>query len=192
MASEPLTRNGLYGFEIREDDRRRVEKDEPRHAYDIKQMWQRHHEIVNLAAQGLKQTDIAELLGINPQTVSNTLNSELGQRKLSELRGDRDLDAKLNVEKIKGLVSKAIDTYHEAFDDNSGQMTLKDKVKVAETVLNDLSGLKAPTKIQSESTSLILSKIELQEFKKRGIEAARESGLVIDVPDEPKQIPEGT
>ena len=44
-----LARNELYGYETRDLDLRR--KDE-RKTYDIKQMWQRTHEIINLAALG--------------------------------------------------------------------------------------------------------------------------------------------
>jgi len=61
-------------------------------------------------------------------------------------------------------------------------------MKVADTVLLELSGLRAPTRIQSHSVHTVLSAEELEEFKKRGIAAARESGLVIDVPPETKQI----
>ena len=82
------TRNGLYGFEFLEEDQRRVPQEE-RKVYDVKQMWQRTHEIVNLAARGYKNVEIAEILNIHPQTVSNTLNGKLGQLKLSELRKER-------------------------------------------------------------------------------------------------------
>ena len=43
------TRNGLYGFEFRDVDLRRAAEGE-RKSYDIKQLWQRNHEILNLVA----------------------------------------------------------------------------------------------------------------------------------------------
>ena len=185
MASEILSRNGLYGFEMREPDERRVDELE-RKTYNIKQLWQRNHEIVNLAARGFKQTEIAEILNINPQTVSNTLNSELGQHKLSEIRLERDEEAKKVSEKIRVLTNKALQVYHEIFDDESGECTLKDKKGTADTVLLELSGLRAPTRIHSQHISTTLTSEELEEFKRRGIQAARESGMIVEV--EAKQI----
>lgn len=176
------TRDGLYGFEFLKPDERRVPTEE-RKTYDIQSLWQRNHEIVNLAARGFKQIEIAEILSIHPQTVSNTLNSELGKRKLSEVRLERDEDAKKVSEKIRVLTNKALDVYHQIFDDESGECSLKDKKSAADTVALELSGLRAPTRIQSHSVSTVLTKDELEAFKKRGIEAARESGMIAENPD---------
>lgn len=175
-----LVRDELYGFETRSQDLRR-KPESKRKTYDIKQMWQRTHEIINLAALGYKQTEIASILNITPQTVSNTLNSRLGSDKLSDLRGERDLRAQATVEKVRTLTEQALEVYREIFDDESGECTMKDKKAVADTILLELSGLRAPTKIQSQSVHTVLTAEEIAEFKKRGIQAAKESGLVIDV-----------
>lgn len=176
---EVNVREGLYGFECRDQDQRRKPADE-RKTYDIKQMWQRSHEVVNLAARGFKQTEIAEILNIHPQTVSNLLNGKLCQQKLAEVRKSRDDEAKVTCEKINALTQKALQTYHEIFDDESGQCTMKDKKSVADTVLLELSGLRAPTRIQSMTASMTLTKEDLDEFKRRGRQAARESGLLVE------------
>jgi DNA-binding CsgD family transcriptional regulator len=70
--AEVQTRNGLYGFEFREPDKRRKSAEE-RKTYDIKQLWQRNHEIVNLAAMGYKGTEIAKILNINQQLVTHLI-----------------------------------------------------------------------------------------------------------------------
>ena len=180
MESEVQARNGLYGFEYRDTDLRRSEAGE-RKTYDIKSLWQRNHEIVNLAARGFKQTAIADILGINPQTVSNTLNSELGQHKLSDIRYSRDEEAKKVSEKIRVLTNKALNVYHEIFDDASGEVSLRDKKDTADTIVLELSGLRAPTRIQSQSVHTVLSSAELDEFKRRGVQAARDSGMIVDI-----------
>lgn len=172
-------RDGLYGFEFRDADKRRVPAD-ARKAYDVKQLWQRNHEIVNLAAQGYKNVEIAEILNITPQTVSNTLNGELGKLKLSELRYGRDEEAKKMAEKIRILTNKALTKYHEILDNESGRFLPDDEKDVAKSVLHELSGLRAPTKVQSVSATLTLE--ELEEFKRRGREAAVQSGFTIDIP----------
>lgn len=174
---EPKRIMGLYGFEYKEPDKR-LKPIEERKRYEIKRLWQRNHEIVNLAARGFKNTEIAEILNITPATVSATLNSELGMRKLSELREARDDEAKKVTEKIRILTNKALRIYHEIFDDESGECTLRDKKAAADTVLLELSGLRVPTKVQSQSIHTVLTKDEIEELKRRGIEAARESGLL--------------
>ena len=174
------TRNGLYGFEFRDTDLRRAEEGE-RKSYNIKQLWQRNHEILNLAAQGYSHVTIAEILGVTPACVSQTVNSDLGQAKLSDLRQERDDDAKKNLEKIRILTAKALQVYHEIFDNESGEASLKDRKDVADTVVLELSGLRAPTKIQSTSISTVLTVEEIQAFKSRGIKAAEDAGITITV-----------
>ena len=174
------TRNGLYGFDFRDIDKRRKPKEE-RKTYDVKSLWQRNHEIVNLAARGFKQTEIAEILSIHPQTVSNTLNSELGERKLSDIRLERDGEAKKVSEKIRVLTDKALGIYHEIFDNEGGQLNLKTKGEFAEGFLDKMSGLRAPTRIHSSHATLQLTQEELEEFKARGIAAAKASGMIVDV-----------
>lgn len=176
---EAITRNSLYGFEMREPDLRRKED---RKTHNIKQLWQRSHEILALALRGLKQTQIAELLDITPQTVSNVLNSELGMKKISKMRLNRDEEAIHVSERISELTEKALDTYEKIFDsDNASDET---KRKTSDTVMLELSGYRVPTKIQSSNITATLDEIE--EFKKRGIAAARESGMIVVVENESK------
>lgn len=187
MSSQVQVRDGLYGFEFRDVDKRRA-KDGERKTYEAKALWQRHHEIVNLTAQGYKQVEVARILNIDPQTVSNVLNSGLGKYKLSEIRQDRDEETKLVVEKVRVLTEQALNIYQNILDNENGAATIKDQKDVADTVVLELSGLRVPTRIQSNSISTILSAAELEEFKQRGIKAARESGLVIDVTPEAKPV----
>jgi predicted transcriptional regulator len=181
---EIQTRNGLYGFEFRDIDLRRAEEGE-RKTYNIKSLWQRSHEIINLAARGFKSVDIAKILGITPACVSLTLNSDLGQKKLSDLRGARDEETRITTESIRVLTEKALATYNEIFDNESGEASLKDRKEVASTVLLELSGLRAPTRVQTSSVSTILTAEEIENFKNRGLKAAKEAGEVIDISQEP-------
>jgi predicted transcriptional regulator len=172
-------RNDLYGFEVREHDRRRVEQAD-RKTYDIKQLWSRSHEVLNLAALGYKNTEIAQLLGITPATVSNTLNGTLGQQKLSSLRKERDQGVVDVLEEVQKLFPTALKVYEGILEDENA--TLRLKKDVADTILMDLGGHRSPTKVQNQVTSMSLTRIEIEEIKKRGLEAARASGLVIDLP----------
>jgi len=134
-----------------------------------------------LSVRGYKNTDIADILNISISTVSDTLNSELGEKKLSDMRFSRDEEARKVAEKIRVLTDKALAVYHEFFDDESGEIGLKDKRDGAKDFLNDMSGLRAATKIQSLSASVQLTKQELEDFKQRGIQAAKDSGMIVEV-----------
>lgn len=173
------TRTSLYGFETREVDNRRTGREK---CYDIKQLWQRSHEIIGLALTGMKQTEIAKVLNVTPATVSNTLNSSLGMEKLSDMREERDEHyVKLN-KKIKEAAIKAVETYHQIFDSPGTDPALKKAT--ADTVLLDIAGLRAPTKIQSQSMNITATKEEIEEFKRRGIQAAKESGKLVVIEGE--------
>lgn len=167
----------LYGFECREPDRRRVPTGQ--RAWEIKSLWQRSHEIVGLSLQGHSNEAIAKILGITPQTVSNTLNSQLGKEKVSNMRQERDEEyIKLN-EKITSLSKKAIAVYEDIFENDTASLALKKKV--ADTVLLDLAGHRAPTKIESRNSHLHLTGEELLELKERGKAAAKAAGLIVQV-----------
>ena len=170
------TQMSLYGFETRDVDNRRSGRE---HTYDIKMLWQRSHEILGLALQGMKQTEIAKILNITPATVSNCLNSTLGKEKLSGMRGERDEHyVKIN-EEIKKLTMKALKTYHQLFDTPSVDDELKKKT--ADTITLDIAGMRAPTKVDSRSLHMHATVEEIEEFKKRGFDAARDAGVVIDM-----------
>lgn len=178
-------REGLYGFEFRIQDARRKPLSEQKSyakgsSFNIQQLWQVNHEIINLSVRGFKHTEIADILNINISTVTRTLNSELGMLKTSEIRLERDQEAKRVSEKIRVITNKALKVYHEIFDDESGECGLKDKGEFAKYFLNDMSGLKAVTKTQNVSAHYTLTKDELDDFKSRGTETAQGMGIVIE------------
>lgn len=172
----------LYGFIGRENDLRRVPQDQ-RKTPEIKQLWQRHHEIVNLSAQGYSNADIAYILGIAPVTVSNTLNSTLGMEKLADIREERDRDAKLTVARIKTLRDRALTIFQRVLEgeDESGNpipVTIKDQLHAADVVTLELSGMRAPTVVKSHSISTTLTSEELSQFRERALNEAKLCGII--------------
>jgi len=166
----------LYGFEMRDVDNRRTGRES---TYDIKQLWQRSHEILGLALQGMKQTEIAKILNISPVTVSNTLNSTLGKEKLSALREGRDEHYVKVSEEIKKLTIKALQTYHHLFD--SANVDAKMKKETADTITLEIAGMRAPTKVDTRTLHAHATLEEINEFKRRGLEAAKEAGVTIQI-----------
>lgn len=167
-------RSSLYGFEMKGIDRRRVPAEE-RKTHDINQLWQRNHEILNLAVMGMKGTEIAEVLNIHVQTVSNTLNSELGMKKLSEMREERDKKTIDVIGEVDKLLPLAVSTYQRIL---AGEEVTKLQKETADTLVMDIGGHRAPAKL--ESAHLYLTKADVEEFKRRGIEAAKSSGMIVE------------
>lgn len=175
---------GLYGFEGRECDKRRVPDVRDR-SWNIKQLWQRSHEIINLALSGNKNSDIARKLGITAQTVSNTLNSPMAQEKLSAMRLQRDC-ATLDVAKeVSRLLPKAMKIYEEILDGKGdrgiGEKASPHLVKMtADTIMQDLGGYRQPAKIQGMFAHAHLTKDEIDELKERGRSAMHSAGMIVD------------
>ena len=168
--------DSLYGFEMRGKDKRRAEPGE-RKSHDINMLWQRNHEILRLTLVGLKSTQIAEILGIHKQTVSNTINSDLGRQKLASMRKERDEDAIDVVKEVAKMFPKALEIYNRVLN---GEDVTKMQKETADTVVMDIGGHRAPSKTQSQGAYVHLTSGEIEEFKKRGIEAAKNSGLIVD------------
>ena len=183
-----VAEKSLYGFETRAGDDR-TKNGTSKGFYDIKKLWQRSHEIIGLALQGHSNKVIAELLGLSISTISNTLNSELGKGKLSEMRKERDEDTIKVSEEITKLSEKALKVYNDIFDNDTVSHNLKKTT--ADTVLMDLGGHRSPTKIDSRSVHLTATMEEIESFKQRGIAAAKESGMLIELTPKAKDISDG-
>lgn len=177
----------LYGFKMREPDKRRKDWGEKKN-FNINMLWQRSHEILGLALSGMSQEDISTYLGVSKDCVCKTMNSELGQEKLASMREERD-GGYIDVSKrVAQLSEKAIKMYDEIFDSDTISYNLKKAT--ADTVLMDLGGHRAPTKIDTRSMHLTASVEEINEFKRLGVQAAKESGYLIELEeeeDEPKR-----
>lgn len=174
---QTTTTDSLYGFEMRTVDHRTVPR-EDRNLHNIKRLWQRSHEILRLALFIPTYKEIAEILGVSEATVSNTLNSDLGRKKLSEMRLERDKNTFDFVNEVKKLLPKAVNTYERILD---GDETVTKMMKeTADTLSMDLGGHRAPTKVQSETAHLHLTPKDIDDFKKRGKAAAKAAGLIID------------
>jgi DNA-binding CsgD family transcriptional regulator len=169
----------LYKTPIGEEDGRRVPQEE-RKVYDIKNLWARHHEILNLHSMGYKGSEIAEMLGISPVTVSIALNSTLGKERTAELRAIRNGEVEQRLEQVRILTDKALALYHGVLDDAAhGTATLDQQLAVADKVVLELSGMRVPAKVDSRHVTAVLTSEQLSEFNRRGIEAAKSAGLVI-------------
>jgi hypothetical protein len=68
-----------------------------------------HHEIIRLLSVGQKPEDIAALLHITTQTVSNVRNTTLARAKMQVLQQSRDKEFAVATKRVTDLMPKALD-----------------------------------------------------------------------------------
>ncbi len=156
-------------------DRRRS----PTRSWDIKQLWQRNHEIIRLAFLGWKHKDIAEHLGVTPVTVSNTVNSTLGKDKLNLMTGARDAETIDVAKEISNMAPKALKIYDKILDEES-PASLSLQKQTADTGLKDILGYAAPKKFEGKFAHAHLSADDLDRVKQRGRAAAAAAGILLE------------
>ena len=159
-------------------DKRRTPPGE-KSCYQIKQLWERQHEILRRVLLGQKQVDIARDMRISPVTVSNTLNSELAQEKLTVMMAERDASTIDLSRQIKEIAPKALEIIKDALNSNT-LLGAKDRVKVAQDML-DRAGYSPVQLSMSANMNVHLTRDDLSELKARAVQAARRSGVMKDV-----------
>ena len=77
-------------------------------SYNYQTLKDSMREIIRLKITGYSNVEIAEMLEITPQTVSNKVNSDLGQRALALLHMQRDGEAVEMGERIRATAEHAM------------------------------------------------------------------------------------
>ena len=132
--------------------------------YSITHLWSIHHEILRRVFLGQKAPVIARILGITTQTVSNTINSDLGKQileRMHEKGEDSVVDVKKRIlEHAPEALNVVIDTMKDEQEDS------KLRTKLAQDIL-DRAGLGAPRKIEGEVTHALFGDADVLEMQKR-------------------------
>jgi len=131
----------------------------------IQRIWDLHHEIMRLAILGWKPVYIAEHLNITPQTVSNTLGSELCKRQLEVMRGARDSDTVDILDEIKRLAPTALKTIEALMEnDPSGRTRLGAAIDIL-----DRAGYAPPKVVEGRFLSAHLTLEDIEDIKNRAM-----------------------
>lgn len=102
---------------------------------ELQRLRSRHHLIIRLMATGkVTQKQCAQIVGCTPQTVSNTINSRLGQQKMRYLQGEADAGAIDMLEEILELAPMAMAELESVLNDGTAEQKLK--VQVAQDLLD--------------------------------------------------------
>ena len=100
-------------------DKRFIERREDK-TYQVKQLWDIHHEIIRRLVIGQRSRQIAEDLNITPQTVSNVRNSPIVKRQIQMLQAQRDSEAISLKDRIDEIAPKAIKLLERKIEDDLG------------------------------------------------------------------------
>lgn len=166
---------GLFMEASRIDNRRAVD----RKTYDIKSLWEKNHEILRLKFLGWKNHEIAGRLGLTEATVSNTVNSSLGKKKMGMLQDARDADTVDISKKLADLAPAAVAVYEDILAEESAA-TLHLKKSTADTILKDLLGYAAPKKIEGRFAHAHIDVETIEEIKRRNRAAAAAAGILVE------------
>lgn len=88
-------------------DGRRLPSNEPR-SYEIAELRDRHYRMIELSFLGYSEVNIAEILGVTKQNVSDVLNSQLAKDHIEVLRAQRDAETVDIAKQIKELAPEAL------------------------------------------------------------------------------------
>jgi predicted DNA-binding protein (UPF0251 family) len=101
-------------------------KEEGNKNYDIKRLWGQQKEILRLIASGLyNNKQVAEFVGVTPQTVSNVINSALGKQALEMMEGAADSETVDLMVRIRALAPIALTVEEELMLDTETSGRLK-------------------------------------------------------------------
>jgi predicted transcriptional regulator len=131
--------------------------------YEIKQLWDLHHEILRRVALGYQNTEIGQDLGITPQTVSNVRNSQLARGKLALMHQQMDEEALDIATRIQEFAPKALDLLEKIIEGEAGA-SLSIRAKYAHLHLGR-AGYGEVKKITSLNANL--SREDIEKIKER-------------------------
>lgn len=139
--------------------------------YDIEKLWDQHYVILRMLASGLKPKEIASVLKIDPQTVSNVRRSSEGRKYLAHLHNKAEHDLEHVKDRLEKLRPNAINVFEDilsgVYDE---EITVSELRKTANDVL-DRSGMTVPKSPETVNNNIILTTQEIQDLHTRRVEA---------------------
>ena len=146
-----------------------------RKRYSVSRLRDRHHVILRLVALGRENKEIAGMLGVTPQTVSDVRNSPLGQARIQLFRSKVNEQA---VEIMKVLETDVPKNYKllmeirdGVIDDSEEYVPLKMRMDAATHLLNR-EGHGPTTNTNFKGILGIIGGTDIEEIKKKAKEAS--------------------
>lgn len=141
--------------------------------YEIERLWKQHQEIARRTALGDKGVDIANDLGLTPQTVYNFRNSELGTKRITDLQKQIDQEAVNIGRRLQEISPRAMDILEcvvvnspEAQALLNGAPDLKTRIAVAQDILSR-AGYPTQRLVKGEIAHGFFTKDDIEDIKRR-------------------------
>lgn len=134
-AREPVVYK--YSDPDRGRDRRKTPPGQKKRGFQVAEMWESHHEIARRIILGEKNVDIARIMNISEQQVSNVRNSPVVMDKLAIMSAARDAATVDLAKEILELAPIAIRRVKEALEKG----TVKGKELSAAGILKEANGI---------------------------------------------------
>jgi len=144
--------------------------------YQIQHLWEQHHRMLRLALLGLNYKDIATELGVTPVTVSNTINSAIGQKLLQEMRGAVNKETIDTASRLREMNAQAIDVLEDILKDADKPIALRAKV-----AMDNLSrtGFAPQINVKGTFEHRHFGPEDIEKIKLFAIEAAKRQGCLV-------------
>jgi len=135
--------------------------------------------IIQLHVSGLTGQQITNELDISKSTVSKVIRSKAGKEEAKRLRKHGETWATQNSERVQELVDLSLSLYRRVLqgrdeDGNQINISLRDKLRVADIVTLELSDLKHQAQAQAQSR---LSGDVLKDIRNLGVELMKTMGF---------------
>jgi len=147
----------------------------PERKLDLKSMRNIHHEMLRRSLLGSNNSEIAEELGVTPQTVCNTLNSTMVRQKtqeLQELMYGETIDI---AQRIQAFAPLALEYLEEIIAGKHQEVSHALRAKYASLHLGRAGYGEIKKNVNLNST---LKREEIEGIKTRAIAAAKASGMI--------------
>lgn len=94
-------------------------------AYEVDTLKAQHAHMVRLSAMGWTTRDIADTLGVSPQTVRKALKSNVGQRRMAELQEASDRVVYDVQAELRALAPNAVEVIAEVLESADAPINLR-------------------------------------------------------------------
>jgi len=153
----------------------RIRRKREHRQYSVQALHERHHQMLRLALIGHQTSEIAEILGVTPQNVSDVLNSPLAAEQLSVMKVAADTKAIDIARMLQEEAPKCLELLKQIREGKelSGERpTLKLRMEAAESLL-DRQGTSKIQNIRGLVGHAIVTDEVLQEIKEKATAAKR-------------------
>ena len=143
-------------------------------AYELENLWNKHHEVLRRAALGHSNKAIARDVGLSERAISYTLNSEIGRAKLAELQNGRDETVKTIREGIRETLPEALQVVREIMISQREKTKDSDRLKAA-LELMDRGGIVTKRVEDINVTKVHFDGADIERLKR----VAKENGQIV-------------